>query len=90
MPSPGGQVSGMGACHPDDLPGGLPRGPSWAEPREVGCGVRRGLPTSVRAVGLRQVDGMALGTQPAQVEQWATTGHSRAIHGPLPGVNSGQ
>ena len=60
MPSPGGQVSRMGAVPSRQPPEGLPHGPSWAEPRNVGCGVRRGLPTSVRAVGLRQVDGMAL------------------------------
>jgi hypothetical protein len=52
-------------------PGGLPHGRPWAEPRKVGCGVRRGLPTSVRAVGLRQVDGMALGAQPSCVEKRA-------------------
>jgi hypothetical protein len=69
MPSPGGQVSGMGGgVPPRRPPGGLPHGRPWAEPRKIGCGVRRRLPTSVRAVGLRQVDGMALGTQPAV--QW--------------------
>jgi hypothetical protein len=67
VPSPGGQISRMGACHPDDLPEGLPHSRPWAEPRRVGCGVRRGLPTSVRVVGLRQVDGMTLGTQPTCV-----------------------
>ena len=59
LPSPGGQISRMGACHPDDLPEGYhtaARGQSLARRRRL----RRGLPTSVRAVGLRQVDGMAL------------------------------
>ena len=56
--------------------GGGPDGFSWAEPWEVGCSVRRRLPTSVRAVGLRQVDGIALGTQPACVGwgSWAVPG----------------
>ncbi len=50
----------MGPCHPDNLPEGYHTVRSWAEPRKAGGGVRRGLPTSDRAVGLRQVDGMAL------------------------------
>ncbi len=44
-------------------PGGLPHGRSWAEFGKVGERSRRGPPTSVRAVGLRQVDGMALESQ---------------------------
>jgi hypothetical protein len=59
MPSPGRQINRMGACHPVDLPEGYhtaARGQSSARP----AAVRRGLPASVRAVGLRQVDGMAL------------------------------
>lgn len=49
----------MGACHPDNVPEGyhtIARGQSVARLLAVG----RGLPTGVRAVGLRQVDGMAL------------------------------
>jgi len=37
MPSPGGQISGMGACHPDDLPEGY-----QAESRGQACSVRSG------------------------------------------------
>ena len=69
VPSPGGSVSGMGACHPDDLPEGYhtaDRGRSWR------CRVRlrRGPPTVVRAVGLRQVDGMALAGEAGRFQPW--------------------
>ena len=37
MPSPGEQISGMGACHPDDLPEGY-----QAESRGQACSVRSG------------------------------------------------
>jgi len=61
MPSPGGQASGGGGpCHPENLPEGYHAatgGQSLARPVRL----RRGLPTGVRAVGLRQVDGMELG-----------------------------
>ena len=59
----GGQISRMGACHPDDLPEGYhtpARGQSFA--RSAGGGVE-GCPWGDRVVGLRQVDGMALGRQ---------------------------
>ena len=66
MPSPGGLVSGIaGPCHPDDLPEGYHTAARGQQLRMVGPPVCvEGLPTNDRAVGLRQVDGMALGTQP--------------------------
>jgi len=55
------QASGMGgSVPPRQPPGGLPRGRPRAELGKIGRRWRRGLPTAVRAVGLRQVDGMAL------------------------------
>lgn len=44
------------------------------------------LPEGYHAVGLRQVDAMALGTQPT----CASSGPRRAIRGPFRPVNSGQ
>jgi hypothetical protein len=60
-----------GPCQPDDLPGGLPHGHPWAERAKRGRRLRQGSPTGGRAVGLRQVDGMALSGQgsPAWPEQ---------------------
>ena len=59
MPSPGGQINRMGRAIPTTSPEGYhtaARGQSVASGRRL----RRGLPTDGRAVGLRQVDGMAL------------------------------
>jgi hypothetical protein len=59
-PSPGRQRLRDGACHPDDLPEGYHPADRGPELFELGCGLVRGPPTIVRAVGLCQVDGMAL------------------------------
>lgn len=71
MPSPGGLVSGMVGVPSRRPPSGLPHGRPWAELGEVGRRLRRGPPTAVRAVGLQQVDGMAL----AGVGERAASGH---------------
>ena len=58
LSSPGGQDEG--ALHPVDPPAGYhtaARMQSWSGP---GGGGIEGCPRAVRAVGLRQVDGMAL------------------------------
>jgi hypothetical protein len=72
VPSPGGQVSRM-ACHPDDLPEGYHSAARGQRLRDVDRKWRRGLPADGRAVGLRQVDGMAL-----------ASGRVRAGTAPLP------
>jgi hypothetical protein len=53
----------MGGVPSRRPPGGLPHGRPRAELDEVGRRMCRGLPAGDRAVGLRQVDGMALGRQ---------------------------
>lgn len=68
-----------------DLPEGYHAAPCGQSTREVGCGLRRGLPPSIRAVGLRTVDGMPLGTQPACIEQRVGPCNERAIRGFIPG-----
>jgi len=59
MPSPGGQVSGMGRAIPSTSQRATtqpPMGRAWQDQvTHV-----RGCPQAGRAVGLRQVDGMAL------------------------------
>ena len=44
MPSPGGQISGMGACHPDDLPEGY-HADARGQSLRGRARLRRGLPT---------------------------------------------
>ena len=69
-PSPGGAgFQDGGPCHPDNLPRGSTTRPLMGRAHNVRCGVRRGLPTSDRAVGLRQVDGMALWARPWNAER---------------------
>ena len=68
MPSPGEQISGMGACHPDDLPEGYHADARGQSLRGGRARLRRGLPTGVRVVGRCQVDGMVLG-RPGEVRR---------------------
>lgn len=58
----GRQISGMGSGRaiPSTSPEGLPHGRPRAELGDVSRQLRRGPSTSVRAAGLRHVDGMAL------------------------------
>lgn len=56
-------VSGMVGVPSRRPPSGLPHGRPRAELGEVGRQLRRGPPTAVRAVGLQQVDGMALASK---------------------------
>jgi hypothetical protein len=61
IPSPGHEASDAQKLgRPADLPEGIPHSDPCAELRDVGRRWRRGLPAGGRAVGLRQVDGMAL------------------------------
>jgi hypothetical protein len=60
VPSPGGRSPGWATVPSRQPPSGLPHGRPWAELIEGERRLRRGPPTAGRAVGLQQVDGMAL------------------------------
>lgn len=83
-PSPGGQLSGMVSVPSHRPPSGLPHGQPWAELNDVGWRLRRGPPTAVRAVGLQQIDGMALSKHRGAVPGGGTSGAHPAHDGPIP------
>ena len=60
MPSPGGQINRMGACHPDDLPEGYhtaARGQSLARSAAVASRAAHGRPRGRAAPGRRDGTG---------------------------------
>jgi hypothetical protein len=77
VPSPGGQVSGMGDRAIPSTSLRATTRPTVGGAGEGGRRLRRGPPTAGRAVGLQQVDGMALvgrGGAAALGHIWGTSG----------------
>ena len=60
MPSPGGQISGMGACHPDDLPEGYHADARGQSLRGVGRGCVEGCPRASAWLGVARSTGWHL------------------------------